>query len=53
MLVDSGGTDDGRVDRPPASLSAVVGGEGAGEGGGLDLSSRDMSSLAVVKINGA
>ena len=53
FLVEGGGTEVDRVSGPLAGLPVATGGERAGEEGGLDLSRRDMSSLAVVMVKGA
>ena len=48
-----GGTEFGRAKSPPRGASVCAGEDEVGEGDGLDLRRRDMSSLAVVKVNGA
>ena len=51
--VEGSGTDADRADGLPAGPPTAAGGDGAGDGGGLVLSSSDMSSLAVVRVRGA
>ena len=53
LPVDGRGTDEERVCWPPPGPLVVAGGDGVREGGGLDLRSSDMSSLAVVRVRGA
>ena len=53
LFVEGGGTEAERVEGPPVDPLGAIGGDGAGEGGGLALRRRDMSSLAVVRSDGA